>query len=380
MRTPWPLLALAACSPVAADDPTPDADSPVPIVAFTDDLPAHFDGALARGNDNTPSANPITDEGATLGRYLFYDPALSANRTTSCASCHDQAFGFGDPEPFSTGFEGGLTARNAPTIVDARFYRNGRMFWDERAATLEDQVLGPITDPVEMGLTLDQLVAAVGDAEYAPLFELAFGDAEITSERIARALAQFVRAAVSYRTRYDDGLARAGDIMRPFPNFTAEEERGKQLFFGPAAACAGCHVDSGPPGQPGPRLNQAVFLIDVATSNGLDADLDVADLGVGAITGLDADLGRFKSPSLRNIELTAPYMHDGRLETLEEVVDFYADAVQPHPNLDPRLRGPDGAPRRLDLDAADRAALVAFLRTLTDEALVEDVRFSDPNL
>jgi cytochrome c peroxidase len=359
------------------DEVTAVLDLPATPYDYDDELPAHFAGALGRGNDNTPADNPITADGATLGRVLFHDPALSANGTIACASCHVQDAGFADPETFSVGFAGGLTTRNAMTIVDARFYRNGRFFWDERAATLEDQVLLPIQNEVEMGMTLDQLVAAVGARPYsAYLFEQAFGDAEVTSDRISRALAQFVRAAVSYRSRYDEGLAQAGDVARPFPSFTAEEERGKQLFLG-EGGCARCHLDNGGP-TPGPPPNQAVFLIDVPTNNGLDADTDVADLGVGAITGVATDLGRFKSPSLRNVALTAPYMHDGRLETLEDVIDHYADGVLDHPNLDPRLRAPGGAPRVLGLDADDRRALVAFLHTLTDEALIEDVRFTDP--
>jgi cytochrome c peroxidase len=377
------LLLLVACT----DDADPDSVPPDEVTAvldlpdtpydYDDELPAHFRGALDRGNDNTPADNPITAAGATLGRVLFHDPALSANGTVACASCHVQDAGFADPDTFSTGFDRGLTTRNAMTIVDARFYRNGRFFWDERAATLEEQVLLPIQNEVEMGMTLDGLVAAVAARPYYPyLFERAFGDAEVSADRIARALAQYVRAAVSYRSRYDEGIAAAGDVARPFANFTAEEERGKQLFLG-QAACARCHLDNGGP-LPGPPPNQAVFLIDVPTSNGLDADTDVADVGVGAITGVAADLGRFKSPSLRNVALTAPYMHDGRLATLEDVIDHYADGVLDHPNLDPRLRGPGGAPRILGLDAADRSALVAFLHTLTDLALVEDVRFSDP--
>jgi cytochrome c peroxidase len=388
------LVLIAACTAdnsgtgaddAADDDPTPDAaddddppsgllDLPDDPFAYDDPLPAHFDGAL----DNTPADNPITDEGATLGRVLFYDRALSANGTVACASCHDQAHAFADPAQFSTGFEGGLTGRNAMSVLDARFYRNGRFFWDERAATLEEQVLMPIQNEVEMGLTLDELVANVSaQPYYAPLFEDAFGDATVTSDRISRALAQFVRAAVSYRSRYDEGIAAAGDVANAFPNYSASENRGKALFLG-RAACAACHLDSGPP-APGPRRNQAIFFIAIATNNGLDATTDVDDNGVGDISGDPQDDGRFKSPSLRNVELTAPYMHDGRLATLDAVIDHYATGVQPHPNLDPRLRVPnDGSPRVLQLSPQDRADLIAFLRTLTDEALIEDVRFSDP--
>ncbi|MBK9029746.1 MAG: c-type cytochrome [Myxococcales bacterium] len=389
MRTPPLALCVLVLGGACVDgEPAePDAAGPDPVAAvldlpavtasYRDPLPAHFASPLVRMIDNTPADNPITDDGATLGRVLFYDRALSANGTIACASCHLQAAGFADPEALSRGFDGGHTSRNAMSVSDARFYGNGRFFWDERAATLEEQVLMPIQNPVEMGLTLDELVARVAAAPYyPPLFVRAFGDGEVTSPRIARALAQFARALVSYRARYDVELAAAGDVARPFAGYTAEENLGKDLFLG-RAGCATCHLAS-PPG-PGPRANQAVFFIDIATNNGLDATTDVGDTGKGAVTGVARDLGAFKSPSLRNVALTAPYMHDGRFTSLEEVVAHYDTGVQPHPNLDPRLRVPGtGAPRRLGLTSAERAALIAFLFTLTDDALVTDPRFADP--
>jgi cytochrome c peroxidase len=340
-------------------------------------LPAAYQTPAVRAQDNTPADNRITDNGATLGRVLFYDRALSANRTIACASCHDQAHAFADPARFSTGFDGSHGTRNAPAVTDARFYRRGRFFWDERAATLEAQVLMPIQNPIEMGLTLDELVTRVRTAPYyAYLFQRAFGDSDVTSDRIARALAQFSRSLVSYRSRYDVGLAATGDARAPFPAFTAEENQGKQLFLG-RANCGSCHLFNGPP-QPGPLANQAVFFVDIPTNNGLDATTAVADTGVGGQTGQARDLGRFKSPSLRNVAVTAPYMHDGRLATLADVVEHYRRGVQPHPNLDRRLMGPDGTPRRLDLTDAEARALVAFLRTLTDDALLRDPWFANP--
>lgn len=399
-------LVAAACggdpaTPADDDDDAPDAGAEVDVDAapddegglpdevadvldlpddpfdYTDTLPAHFQTAFVRGLDNTPGDNGITDDGATLGRVLFYDTTLSANDTVACASCHDQSTAFTDPARFSTGFDGGLTGRNSMPVMEARFYRNGRFFWDERAATLEEQVLLPIQNEVEMGLTLDELVERVaGRPYYGYLFEQAFGDPDVTSERIALALAQFSRAIVSYRSRYDVGLAEAGDIALPFPSFTAEENLGKDLFLG-RGGCAVCHLEAGPPG-PGPRPNQAIFLIDIPTNNGLDATTNVDDNGRGDVTDLPQDAGRFKSPSLRNVALGAPYMHDGRFSTLEQVVRHYSTGVQAHPNLDPRLRAPGGAPRRLDLTDDEVAALVAFLETLTDEALLVDERFADP--
>jgi cytochrome c peroxidase len=310
-------------------------------------LPAHFRSAYVRASDNTPANNPLTDAGATLGRVLFYDPLLSQNRTIACASCHAQDRGFGDPAAFSTGFAGGLTGRNAMPMIDSRYYRNGRFFWDQRAATLEEQVVGPIQNAVEMGMTLPDVVSRVQAASYYPsLFERAFGDSQVSSDRIAKALAQFARSIVSYRSRFDAGLAQAGDIQPSFANFTPQENQGKALFLG-RAGCAACHLDSGPP-QPGTRPNQAAFFIEIATNNGLDAAVDVGDDGVGDVSGRAADKGRFKSPSLRNIAVTGPYMHDGRFTTLTQVVDHYNTGVQAHPNLDGRLRVPGTATARPD--------------------------------
>lgn len=352
---------------------------PWPPYDYDPTLPDHWQTVGVGQLDNMPADNLTTDAGATLGRVLFYDVALSANETIACATCHAQADGFSDPNQFSEGFDGGLTGRNSMGLSDARFYQNGHFFWDERADTLEDQVLMPIQNPVEMGLTLEELVERVQAQPYYPeLFERAFGDDTIDSERISLALAQFVRAIVSYRAPYDEGLALAGNPGADFPSYSAQENEGKAIFFGPAGRCAPCHVGQpGPPPPPGaPLPNTAVFLMTAPANNGLDAT--TIDEGVGGITGNPAQLGLFKSPSLRNVELTAPYMHDGRFDTLEEVVEHYDNGVEAHPNLDPRLRAPGGAPQQLNLSDGQKAALVAFLRTLTDEALVEDVRFTDP--
>jgi len=382
------LLLAAACG--AADDPAgvdagDDSASPInlpdtPYNYAAQELPAHFLVPAVRALENTPADNPITDEGATLGRVLFYDKQLSANGSIACASCHGMASGFTDTNQFSTSFDGSTGSRNAMSITNARWYQDGRFFWDERAATLEDQVLMPIQNDVEMGLTLDDAIEQVaGQSFYAPLFEAAFGDSEATSDRISKALAQFVRSMVSYRSRYDEGLAAAGgNPTVDFANFTAQENQGKSLFFGPQGGCAGCHVNNPPP-QPGrPPGNAAIFYVNVATNNGLDATIQVNDNGIGDVSGQRRDNGKFKSPSLRNVALTAPYMHDGRFATLRQVVEHYNSGVQAHPNLDPRLRGPDGTPRRLNLTSAQMDALVAFMGTLTDEAFCSDVKFSDP--
>jgi cytochrome c peroxidase len=393
------LLLLPACTgggpetetttdPTADPGPDEPGSSPLdlpdePYEYANVELPAHFASSLARGFDNTPDDNPITNDGATLGRVLFYDESLSANRTIACASCHAQQRSFADAKAFSPGFEGGLTGRSSMAAIDARYYRNGSFFWDERAVTLEDQVLMPIQNEVEMGLTLDEAVLRVASEDhYPPLFERAFGDPEVTSDRMARALAQFVRSIVSYRSRYDESMAEAGAVELPFPNFTAEENQGKALFLG-KAGCAACHLDNGPPPPPGApvdRVNEAFFFIDFATNNGLPRSADDADDdGVGGITGNPGDIRRFKSSSLRNVALTAPYMHDGRFADLAAVIEHYDSGVEAQPTLDGRLRVPGTTePRKLNLTAAEKAALVAFLGTLTDEALLADPRFSSP--
>lgn len=220
---------------------------------------------------------------------------MSANGTISCGSCHQAINGFSDPATLSLGFENGLTGRHSMSLANSRYYNNGAFFWDERASTLEAQVLMPIQDEVEMGLTLNEMVERLEGIDYYPaLFSAAFGTDEINSDRVSRALAQFVRSMVSINSKYDEGRAQVNIPTDNFPNFTA------------------------------------------------------------------------------------PYMHDGRFSTLEEVIEHYNSGVQDNPNLSPPLRLPGGGIRRLNLNANDKAALVAFLQTLSDDVLINDEKFGDP--
>jgi cytochrome c peroxidase len=327
-------------------------------------LPTFYSMQPTVGADNTPAANPVTNAGATLGRVLFYDKNLSKNRTISCASCHQAAHGFSDPEILSKGFEGGNTGRHSMALANARYYNNGRFFWDERANTLEDQVLRPIQDEVEMGLTLNEAMQRIGAQKYYPLlFKNAFGDEQITADRTSKALAQFVRSMVSYTSKYDLGRAQVNNPNDPFPNFTTQENNGKQLFFAPNIGCAACHGTDAFVG-PGPR------------NNGLDAT--TIDRGVGLTNNDPALDGAFKTTSLKNIALSAPYMHDGRFKTLEEVIEHYNSGVKNHPNLSPPLRLPDNGVRRLNLNQNQKDALVAFLKTLSDPTMLGDEKFSTP--
>jgi cytochrome c peroxidase len=354
------LLGLGALAALTAFTARYDPREPVlpsEPFSYTAPLPAYLlDDPVARVADNAPDDNPITDAGATLGRVLFYDTRLSRNETVSCGSCHKQAHGFADPARFSSGFAGEPTARNAMGLAFARYYQNGRFFWDLRAETLEAQALMPIEDPVEMGMTLEEAVARIEATTFYPaLFENAFGTPEVTPERMAKALAQFVRSIAPTGSRYDRARARQGGRTgQPLPGFSEEENRGLRLFFG-EARCSQCHAGD-------LQITHRPF------SNGLDTF--PADRGAGG--------GQFKAPSLRNVELTAPYMHDGRFATLEEVVAHYDSGIQPHYALFPALRGMGSEPLRMNLTAKDRAALVAFLKTLTDETLATDPRWSDP--
>jgi len=325
------------------------------------ELPAHFKTAAARRFDNMPRDNRLTDAGATLGRVLFYDTRLSGNNKVACASCHHQKNAFVDPDRFSKGHDGKSTDRHAPSLVNLRYYQRGRFFWDERASSLEDQVLKPIQSKLEMGNDLPRLMEILAkDEHYPALYERAFASTKVTPERTAKALAQFLRSMVSYQSKYDEGLAKAGVVREDFANFTAEENRGKTLFL---RRCANCHMPGG---------QSAHFFMDRPRNNGLDADVRKTDGGVGDLSLNKTQVGLFKSPSLRNVEFTAPYMHDGRFKTLDEVVEHYSKDVKQHPNLDGRLRNP------LNFNAGQKASLVAFLKTLSDRQFITDPRFSDP--
>lgn len=328
-------------------------------------LPNYLNLGPVANADNTPVNNPVSNAGATLGRVLFYDKALSKNNMVSCATCHQAANGFSDQSVLSIGFENGLTGRHSMSLANSRFYANGNFFWDERANTLEDQVLMPIQDEVEMGMDLDSLVLKLeGLSYYSDLFRSAFGDEEINSNRISLALAQFIRSMISFESKYDVGRQQVTAANLPFPNFTAEENQGKALFLNPAIGCAACHGTDAFI-APGPR------------NNGLDATNSL-DAGLGGVSGNANQEGLFKVGSLKNVALTAPYMHDGRFSSLEEVIEHYNSGVEDNPNLSIPLRLPNNGVRRLNLSDADKQALVAFLETLSDTAMVNDEKFSDP--
>ena len=331
-------------------------------------LPNYYLDAAVLAADNTPPGDQVMDKIATLGRVLFYDKNLSVNGTVSCASCHQQATGFSDPNRFSVGFSGvAFTTAHSMRLTNIRYFRPGSAFWDRRAASVEDQASQPIQNSVEMGFDaahggLTALFTKLSSVAYYPaLFSFAFGDSAITELRVQRALAQFQRSMVSTNSRWDTGYASTFSATLPdrglslaLPNLTAEENQGRALFMaGPnagGAGCAACHV---PP---------TFALAANSRSNGLDA----------------GETTVFKSPSLKNVAQSRFFMHDGRFSTLAQVVEHYNSGAQAGPALDNRLTGAGGAPRLLNLTNVEKAALLAFLNTLNDPVLAVDEKFSNP--
>ncbi len=304
-----------------------------------------------------PADNPLTVEGIALGRKLFYENALSDDYSMSCATCHQQEHGFSDPRVVSIGTDGSLGRRNSMAVINPAW--DHQFFWDGRAASLEMQALGPVANMVEMRNTwpvVESRLAA--HAEYPQLFEQVFGSPGVDSMRVVKAIAQFERTFLSFNSRFDR-FEYGGELTA----LTPQEVTGRDLFFG-EAHCNDCHA--------------APFFMDNTMSSIGLAPGTANDLGVWELTGIHADAFNFKNTTLRNIEVTGPYMHDGRFSTLEEVVDFYVDSVSANaPNISAHMIPFfDGG---VVLDPAQRAALVAFLRSLTDTGFLTNPALSDPN-
>jgi cytochrome c peroxidase len=316
-------------------------------------------------NPNLPLDNPLTREGVKLGRMLFYEKSLSGDNTQACASCHLQKHGFSDTTAFSIGIKKLPGKRQAMSVFNLAWHSN-EFFWDGRAHLLRDQALKPIQDALEMDETLDNVVKKLNENSiYKKQFARAFNTETITPLLISKALEQFMNSIVSNNSKYDKFLAGQA-------NLSTQEERGRFLFFTefnpsfPTASGADCqHCHGG-----------ANFENDKYMNNGLDNDADITDIGRQSVTGNAADKGKFKVPSLRNVGLTAPYMHDGRFKTLEEVVDHY-NLVKNSTTLDGSFQQqlPYGG---LNLTPADKAALVAFLKTLTDDELAINPAYGNP--
>lgn len=316
--------------------------------------PYHLTISQFAPQPDLPRDNPLTVEGVALGGKLFFDGRLSANNSESCATCHNPRRAFTQPQRVSRGADGDPGTRNAMSLENLAW--KDSFFWDGRAASVRAQVLQPIQNPIEMHESLTNLVAKISaDKNYHRLFANAFGPPEITADKIARALEQFVLAQVSFNSKFDR-------VMNGTAKFTKEEARGYILFnteydpyhgqFG--ADCFHCHG--------GPLFQSQDF-----ANNGLDSAF--TDLGRYAITKRAGDKGKFAVPSLRNVAVTAPYMHDGRFKTLGEVIEHYCTGMKRSATLDPNLaKHPDGG---VPLGDADKKALVAFLKTLTDEKFLQ---------
>jgi cytochrome c peroxidase len=286
-----------------------------------------------------PADNPLTREKVDLGRFLYYDPRLSAAGDVSCATCHHPDHGFGDGAPVSTGHEGQKGGRSAPTVINSTF--SYLQFWDGRAASLEEQALGPIENPIEMANTVDGMVATVnGIPGYAPLFEAAFGDPEITPDRVAKAIASFERTVLSGNSAWDRFMAGDENAM------TEEQKRGWELFKD-KAQCTLCHA--------GQTFSDSDF-----HNLGVGMAAKEPDLGRYVVTENDADRGAFKTPPLRDITKTAPYMHDGSQATLLEVMEFYNKGGEPNDWLSDKI-----VP--LELTEQEIQDVVAFLEALDGE-------------
>ncbi len=321
----------------------------------------------------------INDAKATLGRVLFYDKNLSVNNTISCGSCHKQAFAFSDTAIFSPGVLGGSTGRHSMRLVNAKFATEMRFFWDERAPTLPLQTTQPIKDHGEMGFSgesgrpgFNTLLTKLEAIDYyRELFTFVYNDSRVTEQRIQECLSQFIMSIQSFDSRFDEGRRQAPNDGAPFPNFTAQENQGKQLFLAPpvfnpagvrtggGAGCQGCH-------------RAPEFDIDPnSRNNGVTASR----------TGI-ADLNNTRSPSLRDLlnsrgEPNGPLMHTGFFKGLTEIVNHYNAIPGDNPNLDPRLK-PAGRPQQLALSDAEKQALVAFLRTLSGNEMYSHTKWSNP--
>lgn len=344
---------------------TKDTD-PRPLIVTVDYLLA-LKPPLSIAKFEVPADNPLTVDGVELGRHLFYEKILSRDSSLSCGSCHIQTYAFSDPKKFSVGVDGKIGTRNSMSLSNLLFQKE--FFWDGRASSLEIQALDPIKNPLEMNLSIAEAVNRLNKSEkYPPLFEKAFGTREITSTLLANALAQFERTLVSQDSKFDKAKRKE---YAP----TALEKLGEDLFYNHpfppeirGGNCGDCHTG----------LLQTQFLYH---RNGLDSDFTF-DAGRFDVTGLPDDRGKFKTPTLRNIELTAPYMHDGRFATLEEVLDHYNEHVDiTRTDIDLLMQDTNNNPSKsfLALTDDEKKAIIAFLKTLTDENFINNKSFADPN-
>jgi cytochrome c peroxidase len=307
--------------------------------------------------------NPVTVEGVKLGRYLFYDPILSADSSISCASCHKQKFAFSDsPNQFSKGKNGTLMKRNTQALFNLAWYPS--FFWDGKATSIEDQIFHPIKATDEMNMQVTTVVERLNRSKfYKKMFTHVFESNTIDSVQVANAIAQFLRTLISHQSKYDRVIGGNG-------SFTKEEYAGFVLMNDQTKGdCLHCHTTDA----------NALGTTLKFSNNGLDSvisPIDYKDKGRGAITGNAQDNGKFIIPSLRNISLTAPYMYDGRFKTLDEVLEFYSSGVNQSVNIDSKMEfAHDGGAH---LTAEEKKNITLFLQTMTDSIFVSNPEYSNP--
>ena len=332
--------------------------SPTP---FTISTPSHFPNMII------PADNPMTEEGIELGRFLFYEKRLSGDNTMNCASCHLSENAFAESSQYSTGIDGISGTRNAMPLFNLGWEEF--FFWDGRESSLEAQILEPVPNPIEMHQEWQQAVEKLSaDVFYRNSFFRAFGEEGIDATKVSKAIAQFLRTIVSSSSKYDVmykyeyGIELSDDENTMLQSIDAEEWAGYDLFKSlNGADCFHCHN--------GPLMRVKKF-----SNNGLDNTF--TDLGRSLVTNNPEDDGKFKVPSLRNIELTAPYMHDGRFSTLDEVIEHYSSGVHISPTIDPLIEYANQG--GVQLDAQEKVLLKKFLLTLTDTVFINNPKFKDP--
>ena len=305
-----------------------------------------------------PIDNPQTVEGVALGKKLFFDPILSGDNTQACADCHKPQNAFTDNSRFSDGIDGVFGNRNSMPLFNLAWNYNDRFFWDGRTLSLEHQALEPVTNPIEMHNTWEVVVDRLSQhPEYPQLFNNAFGEGSITKEKTTKAIAQFERTLISANSKFDRFLLGEATL-------TPEEQNGFDVFMDESRGdCFHCH------GNP----NNPLWTNNAFHNNGLDATF--TDLGLGEVTGDPGDNGKFRSPSLRNLAYTAPYMHDGRFATLDEVINHYSEGLQNSPTIDPLMKKVNqGGVQLTDQDKAD---LKAFLLSLSDPSFINNPDFQN---
>ena len=332
---------------------------PTPYVL---EIPSHFPAM------DIPEDNPLTMEGVQLGRMLFYEKRLSGDNTMSCAACHTAETSFSDANQFSVGIDGIPGTRNSMPLVNLGWQKF--FFWDGSAKTLEEQILEPVPNPIELHQSWKDAVSKLNaDVKYRNMFFRAFGEEGIDSIKVAKAMAQFLRTMISAKSKYDvmykyeNSYSLNSEEQSILSTVTVEEWAGYDLFKSlNGADCFHCHN--------GPLMQVQKF-----SNNGLDATF--TDLGRGAITNNPNDNGKFKVPTLRNIALTAPYMHDGRFATLDEVIEHYSTGIHQSSTIDPLIEF--AFQGGVQLDSYEKSLLKKFLLTLTDEEFINDPAFKDPH-